>query len=953
MNENKWKTIKENFSAILDLPENERAEFLGRETDDEIRLEVEKLLAANEKVEGFIDKPILIEQGIAGDPAKDTFIGKQIENYLILERIGTGGMGAVYLAERVNSDFKQKLALKIIKRGMDSEAILKRFAIERKILSTLKHPNIAQLLDGGISSEGLPFFVMELVEGKPLNQFCNESNLSLDARLEIFRQICSAVEHAHQNLIIHRDLKPSNVIVTNDGTPKLLDFGIAKLLSDEDAETTATQAKIFTPEYASPEQILGKNVTTATDVYSLGVIFYELLTQHRPFETKGKSFEEIVKSVCQTEPTAPSLVSDTETQRRRDTENKLQISTNNAASPVRRVSASQLKGDLDNIILKSLRKEPSERYGSVQQLSEDIWRFRNGLPVLARPQTLGYRFGKYVKRHKVGVFAVGVVLLSLISGISIATWQAVVAQRERAKAERRFNDVRKLANTVLFDYNDGIEKLAGSIPIREKMVKDSLEYLDRLSSESDNTNDLQSELATAYQKVGDVQGAPFKANLGDYAGALESYKKSLAIREKLFEKDTNNEKLKIDLGKNYQLVGNVSQLSSDIPAALENYHKAFAIYNLITEKTRESQRNLATLHNRYATSLSASGNLPEAIENNKKGLAITNELIQANPNDNELKRDLGVSNLLLGDTIVKSGDFKQAMEYFRTAKSVFEPLLNAENDQSRRDLGVANERISDTLYKIGDTRGALEIQLKTLKEDEERLKTDQKNATTKRDLAVDYYKVARLQDDLGDFANAFSNQTKSVEISKESVRADPTNSEAQDDLANGYYTLASILENHGKLREALDYYKKTLVMAEERVKSEPENADQLGNLSESQLKVSDLSLKFGDKQTALDGYLKALKINQDLATANPDKLDNQTTLAVNFESLGNYYLLIAKSDNKTENWQNGKDYFQQSLDIWQKVQKSNKLTEEYAKKPDEVKLQLIKCYSALDKLKLN
>ena len=230
------------------------------EPDIDIRGDVEKLLAAHNKANGFIDKPFLIESGIAEDETTDSFIGKQIDNYLILEKIGSGGMGAVYLATRQNSDFKQKVAVKVIKRGMDSEAILKRFANERRILSSLKHPNIAQLIDGGISSEGLPFFVMEYVEGKPLNQFCKENNLSFEERLKIFRRICAAVEHAHKNLVIHRDLKPSNILVTEDRVPKLLDFGIAKLLASDESETTApmTMGKMFTPEYASPEQILGK-----------------------------------------------------------------------------------------------------------------------------------------------------------------------------------------------------------------------------------------------------------------------------------------------------------------------------------------------------------------------------------------------------------------------------------------------------------------------------------------------------------------------------------------------------------------------------------------------------------------------------------------------------------------------------------------------------------------------
>jgi serine/threonine protein kinase len=429
MNSAKWQNIKDLMSAALDLPAENRAAFLARETDAEIRDEVRGLLLAHEQADRFIDNPILIERGAAEAVPEDFVIGRQIENYLVLEKIGAGGMGAVYLAERLNSDFKQKVALKIIKRGMDTEAILKRFATERKILSRLKHQNIALLLDGGVSGEGLPFFAMEFIAGKPLNQFCDERNLDPKARLEIFQRICAAVEHAHQNLVVHRDLKPSNVMVTDDGTPKLLDFGIAKLLSDEETDATATQGRIFTPEYASPEQILGNSVTTATDVYSLGVILYELLSGHRPFETKGKSFEEIIRSVCDTEPAPPSSAAirdfrsgtpDSNTRAKfRSGETGDQ---NGETGPRSRIPDPKfLKGDLDNIILKALRKEPAGRYGSAQRFSDDIARYLSGLPVSARPQTFKYRFEKYFKRHRVGVLAAALVLLSLVGGISVAT----------------------------------------------------------------------------------------------------------------------------------------------------------------------------------------------------------------------------------------------------------------------------------------------------------------------------------------------------------------------------------------------------------------------------------------------------------------------------------------------------------------------------------------------------
>jgi eukaryotic-like serine/threonine-protein kinase len=899
MNPTKWKTIKETFSAILDLPEAERTECLARETDEEIRLEVEKLLIAHEKAEGFIDKPILIEQGIAEDHAKDNFIGKQIENYLILERIGTGGMGAVYLAIRQNSDFKQKVALKLIKRGMDSEAIQTRFAIERRILSTLKQPNIAQLLDGGISSEGLPFFVMEFVEGKPLNEFCSENNLSLEARLEIFRRICSAVEHAHKNLIIHRDLKPSNVLVTADGTPKLLDFGIAKLLSDEDSETTATQAKIFTPEYASPEQILGKTVTTATDVYSLGVILYELLTQHRPFETKGKSFEEIVKSVCETEPTAPSSMSDTETQRRGDTEKELEISTNIVASPVRHVSASQLKGDLDNIILKALRKEPAERYGSVQQLSEDIWRFLQGLPVLARPQTIGYRFGKYVKRHKAGVFAAALVLLSLIGGISIATWQAIVASRERARAEKRFDDVRKLANLVLFDYQDEIAKLQGSTPIRERMINDGMAYLDSIFPESNNDKNLQLEIARAYQKIGDIQGNPFQPNLGQVEPALTSYLKSKEITEQLYSENPENLGFLKALAKADMSVGSIYLTKGDFPNALENYRQSSTLYEKLAKNESEyieALYGLAQVSRYFGFVYSRQGNTEKALESFQDCLAKYQELTAKSPNEKKYQSGLSAAYNKIGDEYFHRNDFQKSLENHQKTFQIDSAILESEpnNVRFKRNTIIGLSRLSKDYLNLNDLPNAFEASKKALAMQSEIADSDKQNMQFRSELGAYHIIHANIQSNIGDAKNAEENALTSIKILDELVEKNPTEGAAKAELGLAYSTTAEIFEKSGKIPETIDFYQKAVT-------------------------------------------------NLDTKEVGGGILDKVADI---YEKLGDLTLKLGNPSNKVSE---SRIYYQKSLDIWQELKQLEKLTDNYKQKPDEVKLKLEKCEKALSK----
>ncbi len=298
MNRERWQKVKKVLEAVLDKSPDERSEYLDKAcaADEDLRREVEKLLEF-EQLEADLLESDVASAVLENDFFAPNFNGKQIGNYKITEEIGTGGMGMVFLATRADGEFSQTVALKLIKRGMDSDAVLRRFFNERQILASLEHPNIARLIDGGTTDDGLPFFVMEYIEGVSIIEYAAAKNLDLEERLNLFREVCAAVSFAHQNLVIHRDLKPTNILITNNGKVKLLDFGIAKLLKSDAENQTATQMQVFTPEYASPEQIKGEKLTTASDVYSLGVILYELLTGNRPYQTESKSLGEIIKAV--------------------------------------------------------------------------------------------------------------------------------------------------------------------------------------------------------------------------------------------------------------------------------------------------------------------------------------------------------------------------------------------------------------------------------------------------------------------------------------------------------------------------------------------------------------------------------------------------------------------------------------------------------------------------------
>jgi len=536
MSPEKWQKIKAIFNEAVELAPDEWEFVLSAQNgaDAEILAEVRKLLAA-EKLNNF-ENPVADVAHLWRDEEAEDFIGKQIGDYKITREIGRGGMGVVFEAVREGEDFSQTVALKILKRGMDSDAMLRRFRHERQILASLEHPNIARMLDGGRTAEGVPFFAMEFVKGVPLDEFCNRQNLSINERLRLFLQICTAVSFAHSRLVVHRDLKPTNILVTDDGNAKLLDFGIAKILSPDGenvSNQTVTALGMMTPAYASPEQIKGEIVSTSSDIYSLGLILYELLTGAQAYGFPNNRPDEMARIICESEPLRPSsVVSDAERWSAvgKNTNDNQQLTTN---SKFKTQNSKSLKGDLDNIILKALKKEPMRRYASVEQFAGDIKRHLEGLPVIARADTLSYRFEKFVKRNRGYVMTGLIIFLVLIGGIAATSWQAVRAEKQKRLAEQRFRQVRELANNIVFKYYDEAEKLSNSTPIREMFVKDSLDYFNSLAADAAADDELKTELGKAFLRIAKVQSRPNSPSLGETANALENYRKGIEILKPL------------------------------------------------------------------------------------------------------------------------------------------------------------------------------------------------------------------------------------------------------------------------------------------------------------------------------------------------------------------------------------------------------------------------------------
>ncbi len=959
MKSERWQVVRETLDHAIALGAADRSPYLDKvcASDPDLRREVESLLLSHERAGSVFlkDRAVDVLDRSSGAMSKPTRVDRRIGVYQTVEEIGRGGMGEVYRAVRADGQYDQQVAIKLVRVGLDTSFILEHFRNERQILASLNHPHIARLLDGGTTEEGIPYLVMELVEGTPIDQYCDAHSLSITQRLQLFRQVCAAVQYAHQRLVIHRDIKPGNILVTADGTTKLLDFGIAKIL-DSSGSFETTVARPMTPEYASPEQIRGETITTSTDVYSLGVVLYELLAGHSPYRVTTGTSHELTRVISEVEPEPPSTailrsaLNGTMAAPPEQTPTPESVSHTREGSPAR--LRRRLAGDLDNIVLKAVRKEPQRRYASVEQFSEDIRRHLEKLPVTARKDSWSYRAGKFVRRHKMGMAAAALVVLAVLGGVAATIREAHIAQAERQRAEKRFNDVRKLANSFLFEFHDAIQNLPGSTPARELVVKRALEYLDGLAKEAGDDASLRSELATAYEKVGDVQGSPYRSNLGNLPGALSSYRKALELREQLSGAGAKGPHLQLELARSHGEVGESMYVSGNLTDALANYRQAFALLYSLTNP--EARRELSILHVRYGKALLRSGDLTKALENHQQAIAITDDLLRATPGDPALIRAKAFAYISLGDTYQDMGQWKKELASQRTALSLLGPLAQPANAQSRRDVAVAYTRTAEALSEIGGKRGALAIELKALEEDEAAARIDPSNALARRDVYIDYYKIAFMQSALGDMRAALANQRKCISLCEAEVAANPTSAEIRGNLGVAYFRYGEMLEKVATRKDALQYYQKAVSIQEALSQADPRDTEKRGDLSEDLMKLSDVYLQLGDAASALAGYRKALAIRESLVTANPDNAEGCTQLARLDEKLGGYYAVQAAKKfpptQSAENWREAKRWYQQSLDEWKDLQQHKTVAADYANKPVEISRQLAKCDAAIAQL---
>jgi tetratricopeptide (TPR) repeat protein len=492
------------FHEALAAPVDEIAELVDSRCngDPEMVAEVWALLDACEAEERLAASRRM-EPGAGREAQAEA---RPIGPYLLDRLLGRGGMGAVYLAHRADGQFEQKVAIKLIDLPLATGVFQKRFRQERQILAGLQHPYIARLLDGGVTVAGDLYLVMDYVDGVPIHRFCQEHDLSTRQCLNLFLHVCEAVQFAHQNFVVHRDLKPDNILVVEDGTPRLLDFGTAKLLSPSDAapgsELTREGYQSYTPQYASPEQVLGNPITTASDTYSLGVLLYLLLTGEPPYELKELTTGEMLRVICEQAPRRPSLEA---------------------------VSGKRLDPDLVAILEKALRKEPQERYRTAEQLANDVRAYLARKPVGARRGTLRYRACKFAYRHRLGLVSIAVLALTLFAGVVGVLWQAKVAYEERRMAEARSADLRQLSNSLLSEFDEAIKEIPGSTGAQKLLVTRVLEHLDRMARDTQGDRQTKLDLVDAYTRLSNIQGNLYYQNLGDRSGALASIQKAISL----------------------------------------------------------------------------------------------------------------------------------------------------------------------------------------------------------------------------------------------------------------------------------------------------------------------------------------------------------------------------------------------------------------------------------------
>ncbi|MEO6803410.1 MAG: serine/threonine-protein kinase [Granulicella sp.] len=652
------------FHEVLEVGPELRATRLQELCGEDTRLlaEVRKLLRAAER-ERSTSGAKRDQQRL--DEAE--FAQRSIGPYKLQSLLGRGGTGAVYLAQRADGQYEKTVAIKVIDVPLATELFRDRFRRERQILAGLDHPLIARLLDGGVSEEGSPYLVMDYVAGVPIDQYCTQRALPIEERLHLFQRVCEAVQFAHQNLVVHRDLKPDNILVSDDGTPHLLDFGTAKLLSPEDAALASQSTRdgflSFTPQYASPEQVLGQPVTIGSDVYSLGALLFVLLTGRQPYQLADFSTGEMLRVIVNLPPARPSA----------------------GDMPYGRIDA-----DLDSIVLKALRKRPQERYATIQQFSADVQAFLEHRPVEARRGSMRYQAAKFVRRNRIALLASSLLLLTLLAGVGGVYWQARVSNLERRRAEARSADLRELSNSLLSELDEALKDIPGTTGAQTLLVTRVLDHLDRMAHDANGDRETTLDLIHAYTNLGNVQSNTYYQNLGDAPGALASFDKALALASGLAASHPQDREVLRSYAAALQARGETLSNAGDAQASAESLKAAVRVYDQVvqlpgvtTALIFEAAIAYEVLGNESGEDAGLGDPAAAAIAY-RRAIDMDNLALHMDPNFMPVRRGLPIMHMHIGNLVLETDPAKARSE-FQTAQQLFD-ALPAEQRQKRAQI---------------------------------------------------------------------------------------------------------------------------------------------------------------------------------------------------------------------------------------------------------------------------
>ena len=942
----RWNEIKDKLHEALQLGPARRETYLAEmgATDPDLQRELESLITFHERTgTDFLNAPLAqVASALASQVEPDALLGRRVGSYQIMGQIGVGGMGEVFRAFRADDEYKKQVAIKLVRAGQNSDFVVNRFKNERQILASLDHPNIACLLDGGTTEKGVPYFVMELIEGQPIDEYCDIHKLPTTERLKLFVQVCSAVQYAHQHLFIHRDIKPSNLLVTSDGVPKLLDFGIAKILEGSafaaQFEPTLTVFRVLTPGYSSPEQIKGEAITTASDVYSLGVVLYELLSGRSPYRVASHTPHELSRAVCEVEPEKPSVVV-------RQAENGEVRGAAKHIAPAR-VSAvrdgspeklsRRLSGDLDNIVQMALRKEPQRRYASVEQLAEDVRRHLEHLPVNARKDTFSYRASKFILRQRTGVAAALVVALTILAGLGvtlrqahIARQQADIAGKQRLRAERRFNDVRKLANSLI-DLRDPIRQLPGSVQVEKMLVDTGLQYLDSLAQEAEGDSPLQLELAEAYKRLGDAQGSPYTpSNLGDSAGALASYRKALRLRQTVSNSAHQDILDQTRLSSNYRTIGSLLMKMGDLPGARENARQALQITQALMGGHEDDPRVLREASTDLIALADAEGNdsgsgfteKPELeLQYHLNALELNRRWASLQPTESLAQQGIAYLDGRIAADLVQCGKPGEAIEHGRQALKILEKLASGSdatpNAWLENELAAAHSHLGDAMLLSGNPREAVTEYRVELAKFKYLSQVGPRDAETEIELGSAWFDMGKALASSERAKTGLQYLSKGVEIEERQLASDPKRSEIASILGSGYVFQGEALEKMGDEPSALLAYAKASRLFEAPPFSKADDLVASLQIAAARAKVAAALTKLGRLDKGRDGYLGALQLVELAAVAKPPNALAQYILADIYAGLGD---LASKRPSAGSARKEACAWYRKSLDLWRQL----------------------------------